>query len=276
MSSATNADTSEAPDGELADEEMVAVEAHPRAIRWMHWLNFPIISIMVWSGLRIYWSFDFTRVVGEFGDNNLIPNDFYETLQLDRKLARGLSFHFSFGWLFVINGLFYVGYLILSREGRHIVPKPSDLKNIVGTMLHDVGMRKEAPPHGQYNVIQQIAYTTVLIMAFIIVATGFAIVKPTQLAWLTNLFGGYETARGIHLLMTIGLSSFFLIHIVQVVRAGFGNFWSMITGYQLRPATLSERVESAEQKMSELDHEEDNGDFHTEQEDDDAEEFENV
>ena len=148
MSSATNADTSEAPDGELADEEMVAVEAHPRAIRWMHWLNFPIISIMVWSGLRIYWSFDFTRVVGEFGDNNLIPNDFYETLQLDRKLARGLSFHFSFGWLFVINGLFYVGYLILSREGRHIVPKPSDLKNIVGTMLHDVGLRKEAPPHG--------------------------------------------------------------------------------------------------------------------------------
>ena len=113
-------------------------------------------------------------------------------------------------------------------------------------------------------------------MAFIIVATGFAIFKPTQLAWLTNLFGGYETARGIHLLMTIGLSSFFLIHIVQVVRSGFGNFWSMITGYQLRPATLSERVESAEQKMSELDHEEDNGDFHTEQEDDDAEEFENV
>ena len=244
-----NANTAERDD----DVEMVAVEAHPRAIRWMHWLNFPILSIMIWSGLRIYWSFDFTRVVGEFGDNNLIPNDFYDTLQLDRKLARGLSFHFSFGWLFVINGLFYVGYLILSKEGRHIVPRVKDLKNIFATLLHDVGLRDKAPEHGQYNVIQQIAYTSVLIMAAIVVATGFAIFKPTQLAWLTAIFGGYESARAIHLIMTVALCSFFLIHIIQVVRSGFGNFWSMISGYELRPATLAERVQTTEEQLAALD-----------------------
>lgn len=253
------------------DVEMVAVEAHPRAIRWMHWLNFPILSIMIWSGLRIYWSFDFTRVVGEFGDNNLIPNDFYDTLQLDRKLARGLSFHFSFGWLFVINGLFYVGYLILSKEGRHIVPKVKDLKNVAATLLHDVGLRDKAPEHGQYNVIQQIAYTSVLIMAAIVVATGFAIFKPTQLAWLTAIFGGYESARAIHLIMTVLLCSFFLVHIVQVVRSGFGNFWSMITGYELRPATLADRVEATEEQFAELDAERGAGSTS-----DDEEELENV
>ena len=73
--------TTQADDLGIGDEEeMIAVEAHPRAIRWMHWINFPVLSIMIWSGLRIYWSFDFTRVIGEFGDNNLIPNDFYDCL----------------------------------------------------------------------------------------------------------------------------------------------------------------------------------------------------
>ena len=29
---------------------------HPRAIRWMHWVNFPVLSVMIWSGLLIYWN----------------------------------------------------------------------------------------------------------------------------------------------------------------------------------------------------------------------------
>jgi len=215
------------------DSEPVAVEVHPRAIRWMHWFNFPILSVMIWSGLRIYWSFDFTRVPGEFGDNNLIPNAVYEQLDLDRSLAKGLSFHLSFGWLFALNGIAYVLYLAFTKEWKHIVPRLADLRNIPATMLHEIGLRKDKPTHGQYNVMQQLAYSTVIVMSTILVATGFAIFKPTQLSWLTSLFGGYERARAIHFLMTAGLASFFLIHIAQVMRAGFGNFWSMVTGYRL-------------------------------------------
>ena len=29
---------------------------HPLAIRWLHWINFPILSMMIWSGLLIYWA----------------------------------------------------------------------------------------------------------------------------------------------------------------------------------------------------------------------------
>jgi thiosulfate reductase cytochrome b subunit len=227
-----------ATQGHHADErdttpEVVAVEKHPRAIRWMHWFNFPILSVMIWSGLRIYWSFDYTRGPGRFGENTLIPNGVYEALDLDRKLARGLSFHFNFGWLFVLNGIAYVLYLAFSKEWKHIVPRLTDLKNIPATMLHDLGRRDEKPEQGQYNVMQQLAYTTVTVMGAIIVATGFAIYKPTQLWWLTTAFGGYETARAIHFLMTVGLVGFFGIHILQVIRAGFSNFWSMVTGYEL-------------------------------------------
>ena len=86
--------------------ERTAKEKHPRAIRWMHWLNFPILTVMIWSGLRIYWSFDLSRVPSiRFGEETLFRWGFYDALQLDRKLARWMAFHFSFGWLFLINGL---------------------------------------------------------------------------------------------------------------------------------------------------------------------------
>ena len=32
------------------------VKKHPLAIRWFHWLNFPLLAIMVWSGTLTYWA----------------------------------------------------------------------------------------------------------------------------------------------------------------------------------------------------------------------------
>ena len=29
---------------------------HPLAIRWFHWLNFPLVAAMIWSGTLIYWA----------------------------------------------------------------------------------------------------------------------------------------------------------------------------------------------------------------------------
>ena len=29
---------------------------HPLAIRWMHWVNFPVLFTMIWSGMLIYWN----------------------------------------------------------------------------------------------------------------------------------------------------------------------------------------------------------------------------
>ena len=216
--------------------ERIAKEKHPRAIRWMHWLNFPILTVMIWSGLRIYWSFDVSRVPSiRFGEETLFPEGFYDALQLDRKLARGMAFHFSFGWLFFINGLLYVVYLAASREWKHLVPNRADLKKVPAVLLHDLGLRKEAPEHGQYNVMQQLAYSGVIVLGFLALATGFAIYKPVQLGWLTGIFGGYQNARLIHFIVTMSFLVFFVVHLVQVVRAGFGNFWSMISGYELEP-----------------------------------------
>jgi thiosulfate reductase cytochrome b subunit len=46
--------------------------------------------------------------------------------------------------------------------------------------------------------------------------TGFAIWKPVQLGWLTELCGGYPFARGIHLAAMIGIALFVAVHLTLV------------------------------------------------------------
>lgn len=63
--------------------------------------------------------------------------------------------------------------------------------------------------------------------------TGLAIYKPVQFAWLCFLCGGYHFARIIHFALTIGYCLFFVIHIVQVILAGWANFSSAVTGFEV-------------------------------------------
>src|SRR5436853_245222 len=82
------------------------VKKHPLAIRWFHWINFPVLAIMIWSGLLIYWANDIYKI--KFGNTTIInffPKGFYKALNVPFHLAKGMSFHFAFAWLFVINGI---------------------------------------------------------------------------------------------------------------------------------------------------------------------------
>ena len=214
--------------------ESVARLRHPRAIRWTHWINFPLLIVMVWSGLRIYWAEDvYAFGFGSWQWFAFFPESVYETLGLERRLARGMAFHFAFGWLFVINGLVYAVYLAVTREWRHIIPDRRAWREAGQVVLRDLRLRRTAPPQGLYNAAQRIAYTTALLMAAIVVVSGFAIYKPTQLHPLPLLFGGYQGARLVHFWMTIGLVLFFLVHSLQVLRAGWKNFRAMVTGYEV-------------------------------------------
>jgi thiosulfate reductase cytochrome b subunit len=228
--------------------EPVARLKHPRAIRWLHWLNVPVMAVMVWSGLRIYWANDVYAVgIGGWQWFRFFPDAVYRRLDLNQHLARGLAFHFSFAWLFVVNGLVYGVYLVRSREWRHIVPDRHAAKESVGVVLHDLHLAEAAPPKGRYNAAQRVSYTIALGMAAVLVVSGFAIYKPSQLHPLPLLFGGYRGARLVHFSMTIGLLLFVLVHLVQVVRAGWGNFRAMVTGYEIeQPDDLDRASASTE------------------------------
>jgi len=209
---------------------------HPRPVRWMHWINVPLLVGMIWSGLMIYWANDVYRVgVGNTTLFHFFPNWFYDSLGLGHRLAEGLAWHFAIMWLFALNGLCYVGYTLVSGDWRHLVPNRKSFREAWMVLLHDLHLSRDEPPRRKFNGAQQFAYTGVVLMGLGSLVTGLAIYKPTQLAMLTTVLGGYEWARLEHFGLTIGYVAFFLVHIIQVIRAGWNNFRAMVTGYEVVP-----------------------------------------
>ena len=219
------------------------VRKHPLAIRWMHWINFPVLFIMIWSGMLIYWANDVYRIhTGNKTWFHFFPDSFYKTFNFAYRLAEGMSFHFVFMWLFFLNGLIYVLYTIISGEWRYLVPNRHSFKEAWLVLLHDLHIRRTAPPQVKYNGAQKIAYTAIIVMGLGSVITGLAIYKPIQFSWMTAICGGYGSARVIHFILTIGYCIFFLIHIVQVILAGWNNFRAMVAGFDVVKETPKDPI----------------------------------
>lgn len=213
---------------------MQLAHKHPQVIRWTHWLNVVLLSGMIWSGLLIYWANDVYRVqIGGRVLFRFFPAWFYDTFHLDHRLAEGMAWHFALMWGFALNGLVYVGYTLLSGEWRHLAPNRHTFREAWRVVMHDLRLSRIAPPPRKFNAAQQLAYTGVIVMGAASLVTGLAICKPVQLAWLTALLGGYEWARLMHFALTLGYVLFFLLHITQVIRAGWNNFRAMVCGYEL-------------------------------------------
>lgn len=167
---------------------------HLLLTRWNHWVNFPVLTIMVWSGFLIYWAYP----------AYFIPGEWLDQIGMGYQLARGMGWHFAFAILFVINGALYVSYSLITGHWRYRT----------------------------YHQAQRVAYTLMIILAAVAVLTGFAIYKPVQLKELTAVFGGYKPARFIHFMIAVIFVLFFLVHVIQVIRAGWNNFRAMITGWE--------------------------------------------
>ena len=216
---------------------------HLLAIRWMHWINFPLLFTMIWSGILIYWADSIPALghwkrvyrvgIGSHTLFRLFPDWIYSALNAPYKLTTGLGYHFFFMWLFALNGIAYVTYLTFSGAWKDVLPARHALRDAWHVFLYDLHLRKEAPHQGTYNAAQRIAYTVVVLMGAGSCLTGLAIWKPTSLHWITALCGGYETARWLHFWLTMGFIAFFLIHVWQVALAGWNNFRSMVSGDEL-------------------------------------------
>jgi len=231
---------------------------HSLAVRWMHWINFPLLAWMIYSGLLIYWAdsqhegLNAHRVyrVGFGGWTlfRLFPPWFYNTLHLKFQLAKGLGYHFFFMWFFALNGMAYVLYTFLSGEWRELLPTRHSFVEAIEVTLHDLRLNKRHPPRRKFNGAQQIAYTGVVFMGAGSLLTGLAIYKPTQLHVLTALLGSYETARWLHFWLTLAYVGFFLVHVVQVIGAGWSNFRAMIIGYEISVGETAQREEAPDEQ----------------------------
>jgi thiosulfate reductase cytochrome b subunit len=211
------------------------IAKHSLAVRIFHWINFPVIFIMIWSGTLIYWANDVYKItLANHTIFKFYPKSVYATLNIPYRLAEGMSWHFVFMWLFFLNGLLYVVYLIFSGEWKDLIPKLSSFRDAWYVFLYDLRLRKIKPEQGKYNAAQKVAYSVIVLMGAGSLITGLVIYKPVEFSLLTSILGGYEAARLEHFILTILFLLFFLVHIIQVIFAGWNNFRAIITGWEIQ------------------------------------------
>lgn len=200
------------------------LEKHHVVLRVCHWVNLPLLFLMVWSGLLIYWAYPaYGNIPDEIGP-----------FKIHHRLAEGMGWHFFIMWIFIINGAIYLTYCCMSGHWRELLPGQQDFKNAIPYVLYDLKIKKMRPEiPGKYNPVQKIAYTGALFLGIGSIITGLAIYKPVQLGWLTALLGGYQAARFEHFLLMIGFVLFLIVHVTQVIRAGWNNLRAIIAGYEI-------------------------------------------
>lgn len=171
------------------------------------------------------------------------PN--WATLPAHRDLAIARRWHFFLAWLFVINGTLY--WLIGLANGhlrRDLAPTGADIRprNIWRSIVDHVRLRHPVGEAAKrYNILQKFAYLAVIVLLLpAMMLTGLTMSPGVDAAvpWLTSLFGGRQSARGIHFITANLIVLFVIVHIVEVFLAGVWNeLRSMITGrYVIRTA----------------------------------------
>jgi thiosulfate reductase cytochrome b subunit len=158
----------------------------------------------------------------------------WATLPAEQDLAMGRRWHFFFAWLLVLNGLVYAVNLIASRHLRDLLPSLADLRAIPRTVRDHAFLRfpkgKEAL---RYNVLQKLAYLSVVVAFPILILAGLTMSPAMDSAfpWLVPLFHGRQSARTVHFVLAACLVAFVVVHLVMVLVSGvFNNMRSMITG----------------------------------------------
>ena len=185
-------------------------------------------------------TFDTTGVLGASKvDGEWAARGFpsWATLPGPGWLALGRRWHFFFAWLFVVNGVAYVGWSLATRHlTRDLVPTKRDWRGIGRSVLDHLRFRHPGGEEAlRYNILQRLAY---LIVIFIfgggIVLMGL-LMSPRMdavLGWLLELVGGRQSARTIHFFVAMGFVAFTLVHVFEVLVSGpLNQLRGMITGW---------------------------------------------
>ena len=231
----------------------IAVYRHPFLVRATHWINALCLLVLLLSGLQIlnahpalYWGntsvFDAPFVAFGPGSQEGPAIPHWLTLPPWQDLAGGRRWHFFFAWLFVLNGLLYVLYAVSSRRVSQVLaPTRTQLQHIGESLREHLKLHF---PHGEearrYNVLQKLSYLVVLFgLLPLMVLTGLTMSPgmDARLHFLTEIFGGRQSARTIHFLTAMAIVLFFVVHMIAMIAAGpLTELRSIVTGwFVIRP-----------------------------------------
>jgi len=231
---------------------LMIFNAHPR----LYWGEYGANSDHAWlqigasgsKGLVVVGpeTFETTGWLGTYTDadgraqRHAFPD--WATIPSNYSLADARIWHLGFAWVLALGLLVFLlrslwnGHL---RRDIHITRAEWKPLHI----WHDVKEHARLRfPTGaaalRYNVLQKLAYASVLFVLLpLVILTGLAMSPGTD-AWssISALFGGRQSARSIHFLCAFGFVGFFLVHIAMVVLAGpFNEVRSMVTGWYRLP-----------------------------------------
>jgi len=190
---------------------------HPLAVRIMHWINAVAIFIMIGSGWKIY------------NDDVLLGwLHFPDSVVIGKWAQYGLQWHFFGMWIFVINGLAYLTYGIVTGRFRRKL-FPLSLREILMTVADALRFRLRHDDLTHYNAVQKILYLGVMLVGMLIVISGLALWKPVQFSELAALFGSFQTIRVIHFLCMTAIVGFLAVHITLALLVP-RSLLAMLTG----------------------------------------------
>jgi thiosulfate reductase cytochrome b subunit len=190
---------------------------HPLPLRLMHWTNAVAIFIMIGSGWKIY-------------NDEVIFGwlHFPEYLTIGKWAQHGLQWHFLGMWIFVLNGITYIGYGLLTGRFRRML-LPVRWKDISQTVSDTLKFHLAHDDLTKYNAVQKLLYIGVICVGIMIVVSGLAIWKPVQFSELLALFGNFQNARLVHFLCMSAIVLFIVVHVTLAVLVP-RTLVSMMTG----------------------------------------------
>jgi thiosulfate reductase cytochrome b subunit len=230
-----------------------AVPRHSLLVRITHWLTFIAFIALLVTGIeilishpRFYW--------GEVGNVNTHPIFTFHIPSSRDTVPTGYGYvlpdqngwsrylHFQAAWLLVLTGVVYLAYLLISGHLRRNLFPTRDQRSFsayTARIGHYLRRRKSAAANElhTYNVLQRSSYLVVIFVLFpLIIWTGLAMspAVTTAFPFVSSLLGGRQSARTIHLFVTIALVLFLIVHVTMVALSGFRTrMRSMIFGSQL-------------------------------------------
>ncbi len=222
---------------------------HSLLVRITHWLTFIAFVALLVTGIeilishpRFYW--------GEVGNVNTqplfsfhipasrdtVPTGYGYVLPDQNGWSRYL--HFQAAWILVFAGAVYLAYLILSGHLRRNLFPTSEQRSLhayaVGIGNYFRLAKTQTGEFHSYNVLQRSSYLVVIFGFFpLIIWTGLAMSPAVTAAFpfVSSLLGGRQSARTIHLFVTVALVLFLIVHVAMVALSGFRHrMRAMITG----------------------------------------------
>jgi DMSO/TMAO reductase YedYZ molybdopterin-dependent catalytic subunit/thiosulfate reductase cytochrome b subunit len=220
-------------------------DGFPAWLRVQHFLNLLFMAFIIRSGIqvladhpRLYWKRDCTPGTEWFRFQKPVPTARIWTAKDDAvtipgwlgipgiRHSIGLArwWHFSFGLLWIINGIVVYALLFWTDQWQRLVPTTWEvLPNAVSTALQYLSLTFPADESWtRYNSLQQLTYfITVFVAAPTSILTGFmqGPAISNHLGWFGKVLNR-QRARSIHFLAMCWFLFFILIHVTLVFITG--------------------------------------------------------